>query len=60
MGSKLCVGLGGVSGAGKLVRKYKEMIGPLPIVPGHEGAGIVEEVGPGVTLVEPGGPCQVR
>ena len=27
---------------------------PLPVVPGHEGAGIVEEVGPGVTLVKPG------
>ena len=27
---------------------------PLPTVLGHEGAGIVEEVGPGVTLVKPG------
>jgi NDMA-dependent alcohol dehydrogenase len=27
---------------------------PLPVVPGHEGAGVVEEVGPGVTLVKPG------
>jgi NDMA-dependent alcohol dehydrogenase len=27
---------------------------PLPVVPGHEGAGIVEEVGPGVSLVKPG------
>ncbi len=27
---------------------------PMPIVLGHEGAGIVEEVGPGVTLVAPG------
>ena len=26
----------------------------LPMVLGHEGAGIVEEVGPGVTRVEPG------
>lgn len=26
----------------------------LPIVGGHEGAGIVEEVGPGVTKVQPG------
>jgi Zn-dependent alcohol dehydrogenase len=25
-----------------------------PVVPGHEGAGIVEEVGPGVTTVSPG------
>jgi NDMA-dependent alcohol dehydrogenase len=27
---------------------------PLPVVPGHEGAGVVEEVGPDVTLVKPG------
>lgn len=27
---------------------------PLPVVPGHEGAGIVEEIGPGVTMVKPG------
>ena len=27
---------------------------PLPVVIGHEGAGVVEEVGPGVTLVKPG------
>ena len=27
---------------------------PLPVVPGHEGAGIVEEVGPDVTMVKPG------
>jgi len=27
---------------------------PLPIVLGHEGAGIVEKVGPGVTIVQPG------
>lgn len=27
---------------------------PLPVVLGHEGAGIVEEVGPGVTRVQPG------
>lgn len=27
---------------------------PLPAIPGHEGAGVVEEVGPGVTNVEPG------
>lgn len=27
---------------------------PLPVVPGHEGAGIVEEVGPDVTMVQPG------
>lgn len=27
---------------------------PLPVVLGHEGAGIVEDVGPGVTTVQPG------
>ncbi len=27
---------------------------PLPVVPGHEGAGIVDEVGSGVTMVKPG------
>lgn len=27
---------------------------PLPVVMGHEGAGVVEEVGPGVTAVAPG------
>ena len=26
----------------------------FPVIPGHEGAGIVQEVGPGVTLVKPG------
>ncbi|MEO3875816.1 Zn-dependent alcohol dehydrogenase [Nonomuraea sp. B12E4] len=27
---------------------------PLPVVPGHEGAGVIEEVGPGVTGLEVG------
>ncbi len=27
---------------------------PLPAILGHEGAGVVEEIGPGVTNVEPG------
>ncbi len=31
-----------------------DMPQPLPFVPGHEGAGIVEKVGPGVTKVQPG------
>jgi len=31
-----------------------DMPQPLPFVPGHEGAGIVEKVGPGVTTVQPG------
>jgi S-(hydroxymethyl)glutathione dehydrogenase/alcohol dehydrogenase len=30
---------------------------PLPIVMGHEAAGIVESVGPGVTRVQPGDHC---
>ena len=29
---------------------------PLPFIPGHEGAGIIQEVGPGVTKVKPGDP----
>ena len=28
--------------------------GELPVVAGHEGAGIVEEIGPGVNLVHKG------
>ncbi len=39
---------------------YHTMVGDvpwtLPVVLGHEGAGIVEEVGPGVTTVAPGDP----
>jgi Zn-dependent alcohol dehydrogenase len=31
-----------------------EMQTPLPVVLGHEGAGVVEEVGPGVARVRPG------
>jgi S-(hydroxymethyl)glutathione dehydrogenase/alcohol dehydrogenase len=31
-----------------------QMGAPMPVVLGHEGAGIVEEVGPGVTTVQPG------
>jgi NDMA-dependent alcohol dehydrogenase len=31
-----------------------EMPAPVPVVPGHEGAGIVEKVGPGVTTLRPG------
>jgi NDMA-dependent alcohol dehydrogenase len=31
-----------------------EMPVPVPVVPGHEGAGIVEKVGPGVTTLKPG------
>src|SRR5262252_10769685 len=31
-----------------------DLVGNLPVVLGHEGAGVVEEVGPGVTSVAPG------
>jgi Zn-dependent alcohol dehydrogenase len=31
-----------------------EMPAPMPVVPGHEGAGIVEKIGPGVTTLKPG------
>jgi Zn-dependent alcohol dehydrogenase len=31
-----------------------EMPQPMPIVMGHEGAGIVERIGPGVTTLQPG------
>lgn len=31
-----------------------EMPTPMPVVPGHEGAGIVEKIGPGVTSLAPG------
>lgn len=31
-----------------------DMPAPLPMIGGHEGAGVVETVGPGVTSVEPG------
>jgi S-(hydroxymethyl)glutathione dehydrogenase/alcohol dehydrogenase len=27
---------------------------PLPLIGGHEGAGVVREVGPGVTNLSPG------
>jgi Zn-dependent alcohol dehydrogenase len=31
-----------------------DLVCPLPVVPGHEGAGIVEQVGAGVSRVRPG------
>ena len=31
-----------------------DMFGPMPMVLGHEGAGIVDAVGPGVTSLKPG------
>ena len=32
---------------------------PLPVILGHEGAGIVEQVGPGVSKLQPGDPVVV-
>src|SRR6266513_4878709 len=47
-----------VAAAGVCHSDYHYMRGDLvanvPLVLGHEGAGVVEEVGPGVTSVEPG------
>lgn len=43
----------GICGA-QLQEIRGEKGGPLPHLLGHEGAGIVEDVGPGVTRVEPG------
>ncbi|XP_074655114.1 all-trans-retinol dehydrogenase [NAD(+)] ADH1B-like isoform X2 [Tubulanus polymorphus] len=37
-----------------LVKGLGSGFGPLPVVPGHEGAGIVESVGNGVKRFEPG------
>ncbi|HEY4409388.1 MAG TPA: alcohol dehydrogenase catalytic domain-containing protein, partial [Acidimicrobiia bacterium] len=34
--------------------RHGDIVPRFPLVGGHEGAGIVEEVGPGVTKVEPG------
>src|SRR5258705_12954254 len=31
-----------------------DLVCPLPVVPGYEGAGVVEAVGPGVSRVRPG------
>ncbi|HSR24106.1 MAG TPA: Zn-dependent alcohol dehydrogenase [Candidatus Eisenbacteria bacterium] len=49
-----------VAAAGVCHSDYHYMRGDLttnlPVVLGHEGAGVVEEVGPGVTAVAPGDP----
>lgn len=47
-----CAGVCG-SDIHQLVGEYRL---PVPCVPGHEGAGIVERVGPGVTHLGPGDP----
>ncbi|MBN2239648.1 MAG: Zn-dependent alcohol dehydrogenase [Dehalococcoidales bacterium] len=36
-----------------------ELPGPTPFIPGHESAGYVDEVGPGVTAFKPGDPVMV-
>jgi S-(hydroxymethyl)glutathione dehydrogenase/alcohol dehydrogenase len=47
--------------AGVCASDYHVMKGetsfPMPIVLGHEGAGVIEAVGPGVTSVKPGQRC---
>ncbi|MEE3287915.1 MAG: Zn-dependent alcohol dehydrogenase [Pseudomonadota bacterium] len=47
-----------IAAAGVCYSDYHIMIGewshPLPVVLGHEGAGVVERVGPGVTRLAPG------
>src|SRR4051812_15180042 len=46
-----------VSAAGVCHTDYHYLRGdlacPMPVVPGHEGAGVVEAVGDGVSLVRP-------
>ena len=50
-----------ISAAGVCASDHHIMLGqtnfPMPIVLGHEGAGVVEEVGPGVRHLEPGDRC---
>ena len=50
-----------IGAAGICASDHHIMVGsapfPMPIVLGHEGAGTVEEVGPGVTRVKPGERC---
>ena len=50
-----------MSAAGICASDHHVMMGetsfPMPIVLGHEGAGVVEEVGQGVTTVKPGDRC---
>lgn len=38
---------------GYIINKFYE--GAYPVVLGHEGVGVVESVGPGVTSMRPGG-----
>jgi S-(hydroxymethyl)glutathione dehydrogenase/alcohol dehydrogenase len=50
-----------MAAAGVCASDHHVMLGqttfPMPIVLGHEGAGVIDEVGPGVTSVKPGDRC---
>lgn len=43
----------GICGTDKHILEGKNEV-PFPIILGHEGAGIVESIGKGVTTVKPG------
>ena len=53
---RITMGVAGVCASDFHVMKGTAIL-PLPVVLGHEGAGTVAEVGPGVTRVTPGDRC---